>query len=173
MAQRIQILCDEHGTRDVDVDGETWTIHVAPPGGKPVAYDVDLCDECGKPLHMALEHLAAIGRKAGKAPTLVASRPVSPRTNDDGAPAPARGQWAGVGPVQCPRCDAFPASKQAMRNHLREHHQTSYATAFNLPESEAPHTCPECGLRYEVPQALGAHRRAVHGVKSEQVRAAP
>jgi hypothetical protein len=170
MAQRIQTLCDEHGTRQEDVDGTTWTIQVTPPGGKPQAWDVDLCDDCGKPLHMALEHLSEIGRKAGKPPAFVSPRPVPSRADDGGAPAPTRGQWAGVGDVACPICGTRPASNTALRNHLREHHQTSYASAFNLSEEDAPHTCPDCGLRFEVGQALGAHRRAAHDVVSERVR---
>lgn len=172
MAQRIQTLCDEHQTRQEDLDGETWTIQVVPPHGKAQAYDVDLCTDCGKPLAMALEHLAEIGRKAGKPPALVTARPVPARADDGGAPAPTRGQWAGVGDVACPICGTRPASDNAMRSHLRNHHQTSYASAFNLSEEAAPHTCPECGLRYEIPQALGAHRKQAHAVDPASARAA-
>jgi hypothetical protein len=169
MAQRIQTLCDHHQTQGEDLEGETWVFTVSPPGTKAVTYSVDLCPDCAKPATAAMEHLAEIGRVAKG--TAKPTRP-APAVPTGAVPATPDHRAAPMtGPVPCPICGDRPNTEQQMRNHLRDAHDTSIATAFDWPESKAPHKCPECGDRFTIPQALGAHRKARHGVGSGQVRA--
>jgi hypothetical protein len=168
MAQRIVTLCDAHQQHDEDTAGATWEVSLQAPGAsKPTTWEVDLCEDDGKPLEDLATFLGSIGRQTD-----------GPRRKRNGTPATAArasssgsvsahtaptSEWA------CPvdGCGKVPKGRKALQSHLRTYHDgMSLASAMGEPE---PYVCPECGQRAANPQGLGAHRRAVHGVAGVQV----
>jgi uncharacterized C2H2 Zn-finger protein len=113
MAQRIQVVCDVHQARDEDADGFTWSVSITPPGGRPVAYDVDLCEDDGKGLQDVLDFLAEVGRQVGSTRTAKAPRKAQAVTfqevTSDGRPV-------------CPQCGRVAKSQQGLRMHLTRTH---------------------------------------------------
>ena len=150
MVQRIVTVCDVHAQADEQVGGLPWEVTITEPGGRPVTYVIDLCEEDGKPLVALVDHLEAVGRTEGpKRRRPAASAPVAADPSAAPEPCPVEG------------CDAVPRTRGALLSHLRSRHHMTLGQAQGRP---LIHECPECREGFAEAKGLGAHRRMVHGV---------
>jgi C2H2-type zinc finger len=159
MAQVIETYCDGCLERGEQVRGKTYRATIGLAAGKAPTSDIDLCDDCAKPLTVLLEVLSDKGRPVGKSgrsktgPKALAAAP------------PASGSSTGAGPVDsvpCPvnGCDAVSPSRKALRSHLRDHHENiSIAEAYGDPLT---HRCDVCGRGFGRAQSVMVHRTRAH-----------
>jgi hypothetical protein len=155
MAQVIRTLCDQHLARDEEVDGLTFALTMRPPGQREQTYEVDLCDDCAKPLSELREWLLEQGRKQSRSYTprrsngveKSATTAVSATTSDDG---------------KCPLCDFVSESKEPAHNlskHLRKQHGTSLTElAAEQTGAALPFVCELCNVGFKSAPALGTHK---------------
>jgi hypothetical protein len=144
MAQVIETYCDQHLENGEQVRGQTWRVEVKVPGSRAVAYEVDLCVDCAKPIVALQEALADQGR-----------RPSAKR-----GPVPAEAFEAQQrGENQCPVCDKVLANHKSLQSHVRQQHEQTLAQALG---EETPYVC-SCGREFTTPQGLGVHAARIHG----------
>jgi hypothetical protein len=156
MAQVIETYCDGCLGRGEHVPGRTYRASITLADEKGAAYDIDLCDDCAKPLQVVLEGLEAEGRKVGRQGR---AKPVPPRQLQASVSA-----TAGSGPVPpalCPvkGCDYVPTGFEPYRHHLRTVHNSTPSEAAG---ESLPYQCDVCEKRFATPQAVGAHRSRSH-----------
>lgn len=175
MAQKIVTLCDPHQRNDEEVPGAPWTVTIqGPDDARPTTWAIDLCDDDGKTLRDLATMLDTVGRvtdgprrKVATAARKAARTAGQPHRAPEDRPEAHR-------PVEAPRtaegypcpmdgCTKVPSTLAALGSHLRANHDgMTIARATGQPE---PFKCPECDFTSARAQGLGAHRRAVHGVR--------
>jgi hypothetical protein len=180
MAQIITLVCDQHLQAGdgkgggLDVPAATYLVGLTLPGGRPQQWQVDLCEECAKALHVVADFLSDVGRPvAGQAPR----QPKAPR-GTVGTSAAAVSAGAGAvsrttrrpkpeygpdGRWHCPEagCDKTAPTEGALRDHTKRIHGKSL-TLYRGAKITVH--CPECQAGFTSRQGLGTHRRGAHGV---------
>lgn len=158
MAQVIETYCDGCLGRGEQVRAKTYRVSIGVVGIKHPTHDIDLCDDCAKPLAVVVEGVQESGRLVGKS-----GRPKAPRLLSSASTSPASRGSVNSGSVNpdnaCPLCDHVATTPTALSAHTGSiHHMT-------LPEARGeavPYKCDVCGRRLATPQGAGAHRKRSH-----------
>lgn len=159
MAQVIETYCDGCLERGEQVRAKTFRATIGVAGGKASTSDIDLCDECAKPLTALLEVLADKGRpvaKSGRSKTgpkvLAPASPASGSSTDAGAVSSDY-------PCPLPDCEHVCANPSALRSHIRVRHDMTVAEASG---ETLTHRCDVCGRGFTRSQSAAVHRARSH-----------
>ena len=178
MAQKIVTLCDVHARHDEEHPGALWEVTLRAPGeSRAVTWEVDLCDDDGKPLRDLALMLDEVGRVTdGPRRRMATAARKAARTNGQARTAPGVHRSGRVypSPVEAPHtaegypcplgCGKMARSRKALMSHLRAYHDgMSLAEATGQP---LPYPCPDCPRKFSHATGLGAHRKAAHGYVS-------
>jgi hypothetical protein len=126
MAQVIRTLCDVHLEQNEEVDATTWEVLVRRAGSRVQVREVDLCDECVKPLEAVASFAADKGRTSAqqaRARTAVPTPSSVPPTSSSVTPsrqlvvAPNS-----AGEYQCPDCPRTFKRGQGLGAHRYQAH---------------------------------------------------
>lgn len=163
MAQVIETYCDGCLERGEKVQARTYRTAIHVVGVKAPTYDIDLCDDCAKPLRVILEGVEEHGRivaKSGRsksAPRVLSSSSSASPAKD--APSSASTSGAVDSDTSCPLCPFVSSSVLGLKSHLANVHDTTLSAAKGEPQ---PFQCDVCQKPLSTPQGAGAHRRNAH-----------
>ena len=154
MAQVIVSLCDQHLARDEQEPGETWSVTITVPGARPVAYDVELCAACAKPITEVGAMLTEIGRRG------LATAPGG---------RPRKG-----GPHACPLCDYSGPSRGALGKHTRDRHGATLSGVVT-PDAGGNYPCPMdgCDRTFPTQQGVRMHITRSHAAERAALADSP
>jgi hypothetical protein len=159
----LKTWCDPHLDQGEHVEGQELPPLLLPdlPGRQAVTMAV--CDVHRKELYEPLvDALREFGQHVDDE-----GNPTGPRGRYKKAEKPARKYNETVeGGVKCPACEHRSPNVPALSSHARNTHDSTIAELEGKP---TPYACPECPedrpKSFATPQALGAHRARMHGVK--------
>lgn len=157
--------CDLCLARDEQTEGQEIPPLLLPeiPGKQAVV--VALCEVHRKEVY---DPLVAILQEYGQHVD-EHGNPTGPRGKYKAKPgSPAAAVIEAVPDSTCPLCGKEMAHRGSVNSHLRNSHGT---TRGEVEGQKSQHECPECHRMFQLPQALGSHRKRAHGVEGAKSKA--